>query len=111
MQSKLEKHIVLRITTQTISAVADVIGGAESVGIRNRLINEIHRERQHNELEQKANILRAYVKEIKKQLFLVEHKLKQVEEKMAGQKMDSTLAPRLPDNERPCTTKYYLSLP
>lgn len=49
-----------------------MIRSAENARIRvdwlDRLIGEIHREREHNDRVQKTNILRVQVKKIKKQL-------------------------------------------
>lgn len=62
----------------------------ESVGIGclDRLICEIHQERQHKELVQKANTMRAQVKEIEKFLNLLKNQLIQMEEKLTMMKMD-----------------------
>lgn len=52
--TKLEKHVVLTITMEIISEVAEMMEDVESVGTKigclDRRIREIHKEREHNKL-------------------------------------------------------------
>lgn len=72
--TKLEKYSILRITKETIFEVVEVMRGAASAWIRidwlDQVIEKIHKKREHNELVQKANILRVQVKEITEQLHM-----------------------------------------
>lgn len=80
---KLERHTFFSITVETISEVAEVIGSAKSAGLRIDWLDWLTEEitgKEHNDLIQKANILREQVKEIMKQLHIVEHQLKPLQE-------------------------------